>query len=316
MNVKSTLGFLFLLVLMPFTQQAGAGNIKVVTTVAPITDMVYNVGGDRIELHGIIPEGINSHTFEPVPSDARHLAGADIIIVNGLALEIPTQKLAVRVKQDDAKILKLGDNTISREEWRFDFSFPEREGRPNPHLWPNVTYSMRYVELIRDALIGLDPVNAAYYIKNAGLYLSKLKALDKAIFRCVEGIPEKNRKLLTYHDSFAYFAPRYGMMVIGAIQPSDFSEPSPREMARLIDQIRAKQVPAIFGSQVFPSKVLDQIGRETGAKVVDKLRDDNLPSKVGDPNHSFIGMMAENMRNIAGALGGDPSCADNVGYTK
>ncbi|MFQ5900937.1 MAG: metal ABC transporter substrate-binding protein [Thermodesulfobacteriota bacterium] len=306
------LGLCIIMVLMIPAKQVQAENLKVVTTVAPITNMVYNVGGDKIALHGIIPEGINSHTFEPAPSDAKHLAKADLIIVNGLTLEVPTQKLASKVKKKEAKVLSLGDNTISKKEWRFDFSFPEDEGKPNPHLWPNIAHTMRYVELIRGALEEVAPVNADYYRWRASIYLAKLKVLDEAIFKCVASIPKNTRKLLTYHDSFAYFASRYGMTVIGAVQPSDFSEPSPREIARLIDQIRAEKVPAIFGSNVFPSKVLDQIGRETRAMVVDKLRDDDLPGEIGDPNHTFIGMMVENMENITGALGGDPTCVDGV----
>lgn len=304
--------FFSIVSLIIMTPKSEAGKLKIVTTVAPITNMVYNVAGKHIELHGIIPEGINSHTFEPTPSDAKYLANADLIIVNGLSLEVPTQKLAAKVKKKGAKILRLGDNAISKKKWKFDFSFPEEEGKPNPHLWPDITFAMKYVELIRDALMKIDSGNSDYYQKNSNIFLSKLRTLDNAIFKCVNSIPKNNRKLLTYHDSFAYFAPRYGMTVIGAIQPSDFSEPSPRELARLIDQIRAEKVPAIFGSDVFPSKVLTQIGRETGAKVVDKLRDDDLPGEMGDSNHSFIGMMKENMINITGTLGGDASCVKDV----
>ncbi len=286
--------------------------IKVVTTVAPITNIVYNVGGNRIDLHGIVPEGVNSHTFEPAPSDAKVLAEADLIIINGLHLELPTQNLANKVKKKDAKVLSLGDNTISRKEWKFDFSFPESEGNPNPHLWPNIVYAMKYAELVRDALIGLDPKNKDYYTENAKKYLAQLAQLDKAIFECVKSIPEKNRKLVTYHDSFAYFAPRYGMTVIGAIQPSDFSDPTPREVARIIDQLKKEVVPAIFGSEVFPSKVVDQIGREAGAKVVDTLRDDDLPGAASDPEHTFVGMMKQNMIHMSSALGGDPGCAKGI----
>jgi zinc/manganese transport system substrate-binding protein/manganese/iron transport system substrate-binding protein len=286
--------------------------LKVVTTVAPITNIVYNVGGDRIDLHGIVPEGVNSHTFEPAPSDAKFLAEADLIIVNGLHLELPTQNLATKVKKKAAKVLSLGDNTISRKEWKFDFSFPAAEGNPNPHLWPNILYAIKYAELSRDALIGLDPKNKDYYADNTKRYLAQLDQLDKAIFQCVKSIPEKSRKLVTYHDSFAYFAPRYGMTVVGAIQPSDFSDPTPREVARIIDQLKKERVPAIFGSEVFPSKVVNQIGREAGAKVVDTLRDDDLPGELNDPEHTFVGMMKQNMIHMTGALKGDPRCVEDL----
>lgn len=286
--------------------------IRVVTTVAPITNIVYNVGGDRINLHGMVPEGVNSHTFEPAPLDAKFLVAAELIIVNGLHLELPTQNLATKLKSQEAKVLSLGDQTISQKEWRFDFSFPEAEGNPNPHLWLNIAYAMKYAELVRDALIGLDPKNKGYYTENTRKYLGQLGALDKAIFGCVKSIPAKNRRLVTYHDSFAYFAPRYGMTVIGAIQPSDFSDPTPREVARIIDQLKKEAVPAVFGSEVFPSKVVDQIAREVGAKVVTTLRDDDLPGKPGDPEHTFVGMMKQNMIQMTGALGGDPACVRDL----
>ena len=297
---------------LPLVQIAIASKLKVITSVAPITNMVANVGGDKIELEGIVPEGINSHTFEPTPSDARLLADADLIIMNGLHLELPTIKLANEVKKSSTPIVQLGDLTLTRDEWKFDFSFPEDTGTPNPHLWPNITYSMHYVELIRDALIEVDVENKEVYFANAELYLTRLDELDKAIFECIASIPENNRKLVTYHDSYAYFAPRYGMEVVGAIQPSDFSEPSPKEVARIIQQLRNENVAAVFGSEVFPSKILQQIAKEAGAKYIDELSDDSLPGEINDPNHTFIGMMAKNIKIITGALGGNSSCADNV----
>ena len=278
---------------------------KVVTTVAPITNIVYNVGGKKIDLHGIIPEGMDSHTFEPVPSDIKYIAEADLLILNGLNLETPTEKLAKSRSKKGAQVLKLGDNTITKKEWIYDFSFPEDKGDPNPHLWMNAAYAMKYAELVRDKLIEMNPDNREYYKKNTDRFIKRLNQLDKAIFTAVKTIPEKNRKLLTYHDSWAYFAKRYGMKVIGAIQPSDFAEPSPREIAGIIDQLKKENVPAIFGSEVYPSKVEEQIAKEAKIKHVTTLRDDDLPGKIGSKEHTYIGMMLENMREIIAALGGN-----------
>ena len=247
---------------------------------------------------------MDSHTFEPVPSDVKYISEADLIILNGLNLETPTEKLAKARAKKGSKILKLGDNTITKKDWIFDFSFPEDKGDPNPHLWMNVAYAMKYAELVRDKLIEINPENSAYYKKNASKFLQRLNQLDKAIFTAVKTIPEKNRKLLTYHDSWAYFAKRYGMTVIGAIQPSDFAEPSPKDIAAIIDQLRSEEVPAIFGSEVYPSKVEEQIAREAKIKHITTLRDDDLPGKPGSKEHTYIGMMLENMRNMMPALGG------------
>jgi len=308
-------GCLVLLILSGFfsaPSPAAVKKLKVVTTVAPITNLVKNVGGSRINLRGIIPEGTDSHTFEPRPSDIALIAEADLVILNGLHLETPTEKLVEANGKPGVVMLKLGDNTITEQEWIFDFSFPKEQGDPNPHLWLNVPYTMKYVELIRDQLIALDPENKEFYAKNAETYLAKLQQLDKQIEAAIQSIPPQHRKLLTYHDSWAYFARRYGMTVIGAIQPASFSEPSPQEVAKLIDQLKGEKVPAIFGSEVFPSKVLDQIAREAGVKYVDTLRDDDLPGPVGSPEHTYVGMMLEDVKTMVAALGGNPESLNGI----
>jgi ABC-type Zn uptake system ZnuABC Zn-binding protein ZnuA len=235
-----------------------------------------------------------------------------VLIANGLDLEDPTIELARNTMADGTEIFTLGDKAIDPDQYAYDFSFPKDEGHPNPHLWTNIPYAMTYARLISGELSKLDPDNAAYYQGNLDRYTAALQALDTAIHATVDSIPEENRRLLTYHDSWAYFAPNYGMTVIGAIQPSDFSEPSPREVADLIDQIKEENLPAIFGSEVFPSDVLEQIADETGAEYVDDLRDDEPPGDPGDPDHTFIGMMKKNLQIMAAALGGDPSLMDGV----
>lgn len=285
---------------------SSATKLNVVTTVSPITNIVYNIGGERINLIGIVPEGVNSHTFEPAPSDAQRLAQADLIFVNGLKLEEPTVKMAEANKKADTEIITLGEQTITPDQYAYDFSFPKEGGSPNPHLWPNPLYALRYAEIARDTLVKRDAANADYYTKNYDAFKVRIEALDQAIKATIASIPEQNRKLLTYHDSFAYFAPRYGMTVIGAIQPSDFAEPSAQDVAALITQLKQEKVPAIFGSEVFPSPILDQIAKEAGTKYVDELRDDDLPGKPGDTKHSYLGLMVEDIRIMAANLGGKP----------
>ncbi|MBX3028944.1 MAG: zinc ABC transporter substrate-binding protein [Chloroflexi bacterium] len=281
--------------------------LDVATTVAPISSLARNIGGDRIRLHGIVPDATNSHTFEPAPSDARVLANADLIVVNGLHLEQPTLELAAASKRDETPILLLGDATITPEEWLFDFSFPESEGDPNPHLWMNVPYALRYAELMRDAFSEADPANAAYFAENLERLRVRLDDLDARIRAVVETVPPENRRLLTYHDSWAYWAREYGFEILGAVQASDFSDPSPREVARLIDQIRESGVPAVFGSEVFPSTVLEQIAAETGATFVDALRDDEPPGAADAPEHTYMGMLDKDMEIMMDALGGEGS---------
>ena len=259
---------------------------------------------------GVVPEGTNSHTYEPTPSVATLLTEADLFIANGLFLEEPTIELAKANLKEGAVLITLADRAISREEWVFDFSFPESDGHPNPHLWTAPHMAKKYAQLVHEQLVKLDSENAEYYNANLQALEERLDDLDAKIEQVVETIPPGNRKLLTYHDSFPIFAQRYGVEIIGAIQPSDFSEPSAREVAGLIDQVRESGVPAIFGSEVFPSPVLETIARESGAKYVDDLRDDDLPGGPGDPDHTYMGLMVANMRVMAPALGGDASVLD------
>lgn len=303
---------LSLLVALTYVDADQRQRLKILTTVAPLTNIVKNVGGPFIDVHGLIPGGTDSHTFEPTPSDVRFIVEADLIILNGLYLEVPTEKLALAHKKPQTPILKLGDHTIAPEQYVFDHSFPKSAGHPNPHVWMNPLYASRYAELVRDTLIERDPGRAAHYQERTQRYAARLQALDQAIMDASATVPPQHRKLLTYHDSFAYFAPRYGFTIIGAIEPASFSEPSPRDVAQVIQQLRAEKLPAIFGSEVFPSKVLDQIAAEAGVQFVATVRDDELPGVPGDPEHSYIGMMLDNVRTIVTALGGRADALQHI----
>jgi ABC-type Zn uptake system ZnuABC Zn-binding protein ZnuA len=289
-----------------------SSGFEVVTTVSPITDIARNVAGNVVHVDGLIPEGVDSHTFEPTPGSVRLIGKADIIFLNGLHLEDPTLRLANANHKPGARIYQLGPQVISQNQYVYDFSFPKTGGKPNPHLWMDPAFAIRYAELIRDQLIAVYPAGADQFRANTRAYLMLLNRLNAAVQTAVDTIPPANRVLLTYHDSFAYFAKHYGLRVIGAIQPSDFAEPSGKEVASLIRQIKAEHVPAIFGSEVFPSPVLAQIGRDTGAKYEATLRDDDLPGDVGGAQHSYVGLMVYDVRTIVTDLGGNPSALDGI----
>ena len=285
----------------------GETRLKVVTTVSPITNIVENIGGSRISLEGVVPEGVNSHTFEPTPSMAKLMAQADLVVLNGLFLEEPTLVLAEANKKSDAVILSLGEKAVTPDQWKFDFSFPESGGHPNPHLWPDPNLGLSYAQIVHDQLADMDPDNAGYYSENLERFRIKIGQMDQAIRIAVATIPEANRKLLTYHDSWAYFAEQYGMEIIGAVQPSNFSQPSVREVAALIGQVKDLGLPAVFGSEVFSSDVLESIADEANAEFIDDLADDDLPGKPGDSEHTYLGLMKNNLETMIPALGGDAS---------
>ena len=281
--------------------------LRVVATVAPITSIVANIAGDSVTIDGLVPEGTNSHTFDPPPSAARLLSEADLVFVNGLKLEEPTRELAEANMTSAATLIEIGTTVLPQSEYIYDFSFPKQEGKPNPHLWTDPTYAIRYAAVIRDALIAADGDNADRYRANYVTFNARAEALDVALRADQETIPTGGRELLTYHDAYAYFAKTYGWTVIGAIQPKNFEDPTPKEVAALIDQIKAEKVPVIFGSEVFPSEVLAEIGRATGARYEDTLRDDDLPGNPGDPEHSWLGLMRYDYITMIRALGGTPT---------
>lgn len=290
--------------------------LRVASTVAPITSIIANVVGDApTVVTGLVPEGTNSHTFEPPPSLAATLSDADVVFINGLVLEEPTKDLALANLSEGAVLCELGTRILPREEWIFDFSFPEEGGKPNPHLWTNPPMAQQYAEIARDVLSRLDPANAADYAANTAGFITQIDELDAAVAEATATIPPEQRLLVTYHDAYAYFAKRYGWTVLGAIQPSSFDEPTAREVAQLIDQIRDTGVPAIFGSEVFPSPVLAQIGDETGVRYIDVLRDDDLPGAPGDLDHSWLALMRFNFVTMVEALGGDASALTALDVT-
>ena len=332
---------------MSTAAEPGEERLRVVASISPVRNIVYNIGGDRIELDGIMPPGVDPHTFEPRPSDAVKLSQADLIFVNGLHLDETTLRLAQANLKEGAEIVQLAVATAHPDELIYGMEHHHghaedddhededehghaeddddhededehghdeeegEEGEPDPHLLLDPNFAIRYAKVIFVSLSSHDPDNREYYEDNLNEFTARLIALDEAIRATTATIPESNRRLLTYHDSFGYFALRYGYTVIGAIQPNDTSEPSAQEVAALIDQLLAEEVPAIFGSILFPADVIEQIARETGA-TVSTLLDDGLPGEPGDPEHTYIGMMVENLRTLATVLGGDPSLMDGV----
>lgn len=299
----------------PSAESEVASRLQVVASVAPLVDIVAQVGGDSIELSGLVPPGVNSHTFEPAPSDAIKLAQAQVIFLNGLQLEALILDLVVygaSGQMPAQEWVLLGDQVLDQREWIFDFSFPQSGGAPNPHLWMDPTLVMAYVEIIGNVLATADANHTRAYAARAAAYTELLQQLDEAIVAAVDTIPPEQRQLLTYHDSWAYFARRYGLTVIGAMQPADMSEPSAKELADFIRQVRETGVRVIFGAQEFPSSALRAIARETGVELNDKLTDDVLPGEPGSAEHTYIGMMKRNVSIMVEALGGDAKVLQDV----
>ena len=295
--------------------EQAAGGLLVATTVSPITSIAATIAGDRARVEGIVPEGTNSHTFEPEPQVAQLLSTADVVFVNGLKLEDPTMELAKANMKPDAELVEIGTRVLPESDYIFDFSFPKEEGKPNPHLWTDPTYAIEYAAVVRDVLSERDPANAGYYADNYTAFKTQVDALAEALRADQATVPAGGLKLLTYHDAYAYFAKNFGWEVVGAVQPKNFSDPAPADVAALIDQVKAQGVRTIFGSEVFPSKVLEEIGKATGARYESTLRDDDLPGAPGDPEHSWLGLMRGNYMTMIQGLGGTTKNLEQLDIT-
>ena len=298
-----------------YAPESDGDSILVATTVSPITSIVSRVGGDCVDVRGIVPEGTNSHTFEPAPSVAALLSDADVVFINGLKLEDPTLAMAEANMADGAELVELGTVALPEEDYIFDFSFPEEDGKPNPHLWTDPTYAIVYADIVREVLSERDPECADQMQENFEAFAAQAEELAEAVRLDQQTVPAGGLKLVTYHDAYAYFAENFGWQVVGAVQPSDFADPTPSEVVTLIEQIRTEGVPTIFGSEVFPSNVLEEVGNETGVRYEQSLRDDDLPGAPGDENHSWLGLMQYNFATMIEGLGGDASNVRAVDIT-
>jgi ABC-type Zn uptake system ZnuABC Zn-binding protein ZnuA len=310
--------------------------LRVVATVAPVADLVAQVGGERVEVTSLVPPGADSHTYEPRPQDVARLSELDAYVGVGLDLNDAALDLAAQHLPAGAPILLLGELALDDDALVMDHSHDDDghshgdDGRshgddghshgddghshgddgglgPNPHVWTSVRNAAAMVRSIAEELASLDDEGSDLYASNADALVAELEALDQDIATAAATVPEENRVLVTYHDAWTYFARDHGFEFVAAVQPGDYSEPSAAEVRGVIDLLRELQVPAIFGSEVFPTRVLDTIAAETDAVYVGDLSDDELPGAAGDPEHTYAEMMRRNAVTIVDALGGDSS---------
>lgn len=280
------------------------------------TAIVREIAGGLLTVESIVPPGANGHTYEPVPADAIKAASADLYIENGMDLNTAVTNFVRANYRSGTPEVSLADVIPSNEVISTDSAETvASHGHAhsfNAHFWTNPSYAILYAQRVSESLSQIDPTNSSTYSTRANAFVTRLQTLDTAFAAAIASIPQQNRKLIVYHDSWSYFGRRYGIPVIGAIQPVSFSEPSADEIRRMIDQIRREGVPAFFGSEVFPSDVLNAISAETKAKYYSDLSDEELPGNPGTPEHSYEGMMIQNVRMITSALGGNVALLDGV----
>jgi zinc/manganese transport system substrate-binding protein len=270
-----------------------------VASTSIIADLVRNVGGDRIDVKALVGPNGDAHVYSPPPGDAKEIAGAAIVFVNGLGLEGWLPRL-ITASGTKAPVVVVTKGVPPRR-------MPDEEhpGRSvtDPHAWQSIADAQIYVANIRDGLVAVDPAGKPAYAANAQAYLAKLDDVEKEVRAAIASIPAERRKIITTHDAFGYFGAAYGMSFIAPEGVSTDSEPSAKDVARIIRQIRKQKIPAVFLENVSDPRLIEQIARETGAAIGGKLYSDALSEPTG-PAATYIDMMRHNVRAFAKALGG------------
>ena len=277
----------------PGSSGAGA-RVSVVTTTTVFADLIRNVGGDLVSVVSLVPKNGDVHTFEPKPSDIRAVADARLLVMNGLGLDDWLAKTLGNASRAGTPLIKLGEGLPG-----VTLLGGDQSGTHNPHLWMDVRYAERYVDRIAAALGEVDPPQAHRFIAQAAAYKTQLAALDGWVRQQIAGVPEANRRLVTFHDAFPYYAREYGIRIVGVAVPAPGQDPSAGYTARLVDAIRSSGARAIFSEAQFPAKLVDQLAAETGVKVVANLYDDSL----GDaPVTSYEAVIRWDTQQLVAAL--------------
>ncbi len=283
------------------------GTINVIASTTLIADTVQRVAGDRVNASIIYPAGTDPHSFEPRPQDAAAIADADIVFINGLGLEenleglLGNARLVVEVSEGITALEGEQGHDAEDEHAEEDADEEEHEGL-DPHVWQDPNNVIIWTNNIAATLAEKDPANSTEYRANADAYIAELQALDSWIVEQVQQIPEDRRLLVTDHETFAYFAERYGFEMVGAVIPgvSTGSGVSAQELAAIENEIRSLGVPAVFVGNTVPGNIAAQVAADTGIQVM-PLYTDSL-TEAGGPASTYLEFMRYNVSAIVDAL--------------
>lgn len=283
---------LALVAMLALCQPAIAQKLKIVATFSIVGDMVERVAGGKVELTTLVAPDADAHVFEPTPADARAVAGAQIVFANGLGFE-PWLDRLINSTNARAKVVNVSQGVRVR-------TF-KQGGASDPHAWQDAHNAAAYVGNIALALAGADPTNAVKYQANGADYINEINALDREISVAFAKIPKADRRVITTHDAFGYFAAAYFVEFIAPLGISTEEQPSAKGVARLIEQIKRERIRAVFVENISDPRLIEQIARETGAKIGGKLYSDALSTKAG-PAPTYLAMMRHNVRLLTAAM--------------
>ncbi|MCB4770722.1 metal ABC transporter substrate-binding protein [Ancylobacter sp. Lp-2] len=304
---------LLALVAAPIATPAAAqtdtsAKLPVVASFSILGDLVKNVGGDRVAISTLVGPDGDAHVFQPAPADAKKMAAAKVVFVNGLGFEGWMDRLA-KASGTSAAVVVAAKGVTAREMEEeghgHDHGKEAQAGHDHeetdPHAWQSVANAEIYVANIRDGLIAADPAGKATYEANAVAYLARLQALDTEIKAAVARIPADKRRVITSHDAFGYFEGAYGLEFIAPQGVSTEAEASAKDVARIIRQIKAEKIPAVFMENISDPRLIKRIANETGAKIGGTVFSDALSDDKG-PAATYIDMMQNNIREFSAAL--------------
>lgn len=281
---------IFLVLVTAILPARAQDRLNVVASFSILGDLVRNVGGDRVSVTTLVGPDGDAHVYTPAPADAKKIADARLVFINGLGLEGWLPRL-VQSSGNKATIVTATQGIASRK----------LGSHADPHAWQSVPNAKTYVANIRDALSTADPADATIFRANADAYLAKLDALDREVREAVAQIPQGRRKVISTHNAFGYFAAAYGIEFIAPLGVSTESEASARDIAAIITQVRSGKIPAVFLENMSDPRLIRRISAETGAKVGGTLYSDSLTGEKGDAP-TYIDMVRHNIRALTGAL--------------
>jgi zinc/manganese transport system substrate-binding protein len=271
--------------------------LNVIATFSILGDLVQNVGGDAIQLSVLVGPDGDTHTYEPIPADSVALGDADVIFENGLGFESWLDDLYAASGSQAQRVVVSAGLTAGV------ITVGDEAGETDPHIWQNIYNSIHVVEVVRDTLSAADPANAVAYQLNANRYLALLADTDTYLLEQVQTLPADQRKLVTDHDAFGYFASRYGFEIVGAALgvSSEVADPSASDIATLIDAITAAGTRAVFAENILNPDVMALVAEQAGVVVGPPLCSDALTAADG-PCPTYVDMMRYNVSSIVGAL--------------
>ncbi len=302
--VQAAVGFAILGLAAPARAAPEGRPVRAVASFSILGDLVRQVGGADVTVTTLVGPDSDVHGFSPTPADARKLAEADIVVVNGLGLEGWLDRL-IRASGTRAPVAVASTGVTpmpARDEHaRGEGDHGHGDRAVDPHAWQNVANVRSYVANIRDGLATVDPAHAAVYRAAAAAYVAKLDALERDVRATIAGIPPERRLIITTHDAFGYFAAAYGLRFVAPQGVSTDSEASPRDVAAIIRQIRRDRVPAVFLETISDPRQMQQIARESGARIGGKVYSDALSGPDG-PAPTYLDLMRANLLAFAAAL--------------